>query len=156
MFLTNQTNKKSLNDYSQLVTKIRNEYNILVKENEALKSQLEQYKNYYDANIVRQKKNLTSVIENENPTIDIVIIMIKMMIMKITNWKISIIYWKEKTKGLEKEKSCIKILFKAMNHLHPLKLKKELMMKQDKKMMMRLTKLEKLKSNSQKVQKRKL
>ena len=55
MFLTNQTNKKSLNDYSQLVTKIRNEYNILVKENEALKSQLEQYKNYYDANIVRQK-----------------------------------------------------------------------------------------------------
>ena len=55
MFLTNQTNKKSLNDYSQLVTKIRNEYNILVKENEALKSQLEQYKNYYNANIVRQK-----------------------------------------------------------------------------------------------------
>ena len=55
MSLTNQTNKKSLNDYSQLVTKIRNEYNILVKENEALKSQLEQYKNYYDANIVRQK-----------------------------------------------------------------------------------------------------
>ena len=56
MLLTNQTNKKSLNDYSKLVTKIRNEYNILVKENEALKSQLEQYKNYYDANIVRQKK----------------------------------------------------------------------------------------------------
>ena len=56
MSLTNQTNKKSLNDYSQLVTKIRNEYNILVKENEALKSQSEQYKNYYDANIVRQKK----------------------------------------------------------------------------------------------------
>ena len=80
MFLTNQTNKKSLNDYSQLVTKIRNEYNILLKENEALKSQLEQYKNYYDANIVRQK-NLTSVIENENPTIDIVIIMMKMMMM---------------------------------------------------------------------------
>ena len=80
MFLTNQTNKKSLNDYSQLVTKIRNEYNILVKENEALKSQLEQNKNYYDANIMRQKK-LTSVIENENPTIDIIIIMMKMMVM---------------------------------------------------------------------------
>ena len=72
--------KKSLNDYSQLVTKIRNEYNILVKENEALKSQLEQNKNYYDANIMRQKK-LTSVIENENPTIDIIIIMMKMMVM---------------------------------------------------------------------------
>ena len=56
MFLTNQTNKKSLNDYSQLVTKIGKEYNILVKENEGLKSQLEQYKNYYDVNIVRQKK----------------------------------------------------------------------------------------------------
>ena len=80
MSLTNQTNKKSLNDYSQLVTKIRNEYNILVKENEALKSQLEQNKNYYDANIMRQKK-LTSVIENENPTIDIIIIMMKMMVM---------------------------------------------------------------------------
>ena len=84
MFLTNQTNKESLNDYSQLVTKIRNEYNILVKENEALKSQLEQYKNYYDANIVRQKKPLTSVTENENPTIDIVMIMMKMM-MKMMN-----------------------------------------------------------------------
>ena len=56
MFLTNQKNKKRLNDYSQLVTKIRNEYNILAKENQALKTQLEQYKNYYDANIVRQKK----------------------------------------------------------------------------------------------------
>ena len=32
MFLTNQKNKKSLNDHSQLVTKIRNEYNILVKK----------------------------------------------------------------------------------------------------------------------------
>ena len=39
-----------------MVTKIRNEYNKLAKENQALKSQLEQYKNYYDANIVRQKK----------------------------------------------------------------------------------------------------
>ena len=84
MFLTNQTNKKSLNDYSQLVIKIRNEYNILVKENEALKSQLEQYKNYLDANIVRQK-DLTSVIENENPTIDIVIIMMKMIMVKMMN-----------------------------------------------------------------------
>ena len=56
MFLTNQTNKKSLNDYSQLVTKIRNEYNILAKENQALKTQLEQYKNYYDANIAQRQK----------------------------------------------------------------------------------------------------
>ena len=67
-----------------MVTKIRNEYNILVKENEALKTQLEQYKNYYDANIIRQKK-LTSVIENKNPSIDIVIIMMKMMMMKMLN-----------------------------------------------------------------------
>ena len=59
MYLTNQKNKKSLNDlndYSQLVTKIRNEYNILVKENQALKTQLEQYKNYYDANIAQRQK----------------------------------------------------------------------------------------------------
>ena len=81
MFLTNQKNKKSLNYYSQLVTKIRNKYNILAKENQALKTQLEQYKNYYDANIAQRQKKLTSVIENENPTIDIVIIMMKMMMM---------------------------------------------------------------------------
>ena len=56
VFLTNQKNKKSLNDYSQLVTKIRNEYNILVKENQALKTQLEQYKNYDDANIAQRQK----------------------------------------------------------------------------------------------------
>ena len=61
MFLTNQKNKKSLNYYSQLVTKIRNEYNILAKENQALKTQLEQYKNYYDANIAQRQKKLTSV-----------------------------------------------------------------------------------------------
>ena len=53
MYLTNQKNKKSLNDYSQLVTKIRNEYNIFAKENQALKTQLEQYKNYYNANIAQ-------------------------------------------------------------------------------------------------------
>ena len=56
MFLTNQNNKKSLNDYSQLVTKIRNEYTILAKENQTLKSQLEQYKNYYNANITQRLK----------------------------------------------------------------------------------------------------
>ena len=88
MFLTNQKNKKRLNDYSQLVTKIRNEYNILAKENQALKTQLEQYKNYYDANIAQRQKKLTSVIENENPTIDIVIIKMKMttmMMMRMMN-----------------------------------------------------------------------
>ena len=81
MFLTNQNNKKSFNDYLQLVTKIRNEYNILAKENQALKTQLERYKNYYDANIAQRQKNLTSVIENKNPTIDIIIMMMKMMKM---------------------------------------------------------------------------
>ena len=56
MFLTNQKNRESLNDYSELVIKIRNEYNILAKENQALKTQLEQYKNYYDANIAQRQK----------------------------------------------------------------------------------------------------
>ena len=64
MYLTNQKNKKSLNDYSQLVTKIRNEYNILAKKIQELKTQLEQYKNYYNANIAQRQKNLTSAIEN--------------------------------------------------------------------------------------------
>ena len=82
MFLTNQKNKKSLNDYSKLVTKIRNAYNILAKENQTLKTQLEQYKNYYNATIAQRQKNLTPVIEKKTPTIDIVIIMMKMMMMK--------------------------------------------------------------------------
>ena len=66
MFLTNQNNKKSLNDYSQLVTKIRNEYKILVKENQALKSQLEQYKNYYDANITQRSSKIFIMIKMMN------------------------------------------------------------------------------------------
>ena len=41
MFLTDQKNKKSFNDYSQLVIKIRNKYNILAKENQTLKTQLQ-------------------------------------------------------------------------------------------------------------------
>ena len=66
MFLTNQNNKKSLNDYSQLVTKIRNEYKILVKENQTLKSQLEQYKNYYDANITQRSSKIFIMIKMMN------------------------------------------------------------------------------------------
>ena len=67
MFLTNQNNKKSLNDYSQLVTKIRNKYNILGKENQALKSQLEQYKNYYNANIMQSQKKLDASYRKRKP-----------------------------------------------------------------------------------------
>ena len=40
-----------------MVTKIRNEYNIFAKGNRALKSQLEQYMNYYNANITQRQKN---------------------------------------------------------------------------------------------------
>ena len=140
MFLTNQTNKKSLNDYSQLVTKIRNEYNILVKENEALKSQLEQYKNYYDANIVRQKKpdvsyrkrkpNYRYSYHNDEDDDD-----------EDDELKNNYYIPKRKKKVLKKEKSYIKILLTTMNHLHLLKIKKELMMKLGKKIMMRFTKL---------------
>ena len=154
MYLTNQKSKKSLNDYSQLVTKIRNEYNILVKENQALKTQLEQYKNYYNANIVqRQKKpdvsyrkrkpNYRYSYHNDEDDDD------------DEDDELKNNYYIPKKKP-PKKKSFIKILLTAMNHLHPLKMKKKLMMKLGKKMMMRFTKLEKLKSNSQEIQKQKL
>ena len=156
MFLTNQNNKKSFNDYLQLVTKIRNEYNILAKENQALKSQLEQYKNYYDANITqRQKKpdvshrkrkpNYKYSYHNDDHDDD-----------EDDELKNNYYIPKRKNKRLKKKKSYIKILLMAMNHLHPLKMKKKLMMKLEKKMMMGFTKLEKLKGNSQKIQKQKL
>ena len=136
MFLTNQKNKKHLNDYSQLVTKIRNEYNILAKENQALKTQLEQYKNYYDANIAQRQKKPDVSYRKRKP-----------------NYRYN--YHNDEDDHQDEELKN-NYYVPAMNHLHPLKMKKELMMKLGKKMMMRFTKLEKLKSNSQKIQKQKL
>ena len=40
--------KKTVNDYAQLLTKIRNEYVLLQKENNQLKIELEKMKNYVE------------------------------------------------------------------------------------------------------------
>ena len=48
MYLRDQKNKKTVNDYVQLLTKIRNEYVILQKENNQLKIGLEKRKNYFE------------------------------------------------------------------------------------------------------------
>ena len=37
-----------MNDYSQLITKMRNEYALLAKENQNLKKSLQQFQNYHN------------------------------------------------------------------------------------------------------------
>ena len=82
--------------------------NIIVKENEALKSQLEQYKNYYNANIVKQKKPDVSYRKRK------------------PNYRYS--YHNDEDDHQDEELKN-NYYIPAMNHLHPLKMKKELMMK---------------------------
>ena len=128
MFLTNQNNKKSLNDYSQLVTKIRNKYNILGKENQALKSQLEQYKNYYNANITQSQKKLDASYRKRKPNYRYSYDNDEDDDDEDDELKNNHYIPKRKNKRLKK-KSYVKILLTAMNHLHPLKMKNKLMMK---------------------------
>ena len=46
MFIKDQKNKKTINDYADLITKIRNEYGQLQKENNQLKIELQKYQQY--------------------------------------------------------------------------------------------------------------
>ena len=46
LYLKNEKSNKTINNYSQLITKMRNEYATIAKENQMLKNQLEEYKNY--------------------------------------------------------------------------------------------------------------
>ena len=48
LYLSYHKNKKRVNDYAQLLTKIRNEYVLLQKENNQLKIGLEKMKNYIE------------------------------------------------------------------------------------------------------------
>ena len=49
LYLKNEKRNKTINNYSQLITKMRNEYATIAKENQMLKNQLEEYKNYYNS-----------------------------------------------------------------------------------------------------------
>ena len=46
LFIKDQKNKKTINDYADLITKIRNEYVQLQKENNQLKIELQNYQKY--------------------------------------------------------------------------------------------------------------
>ena len=46
MFIKDQKNKKAINGYAELITKIRNEYAQLQKENNQLKMELQIYQQY--------------------------------------------------------------------------------------------------------------
>ena len=46
LFVRDQKNKKTINGYADLITKIRNEYAQLQKENNQLKIELQKYQQY--------------------------------------------------------------------------------------------------------------
>ena len=46
LFIKDQKNKKTINDYADLITKIRKEYAQLQKENNQLKIELQKYQQY--------------------------------------------------------------------------------------------------------------
>ena len=46
LFIKDQKNKKTINDYADLITKIRKEYAQLQKENNQLKIELQKYPQY--------------------------------------------------------------------------------------------------------------
>ena len=46
MFIKDKKNKKTINDYADLITKIRNEYAQLQTENNQLKIELQKYQQY--------------------------------------------------------------------------------------------------------------
>ena len=48
LFISNQTKKKTIDEYAQLTTKIREEYAKLQQENNQLKIELHKYKNYVE------------------------------------------------------------------------------------------------------------
>ena len=47
LYISDQKKKKTINEYAELLTKIRNEYEKLQKENNELKTELHKYRNYF-------------------------------------------------------------------------------------------------------------
>ena len=48
LYLNDQKEKKAINEYAEILSKIRNEYALLQKENNQLKIQLQKYQNYVE------------------------------------------------------------------------------------------------------------
>ena len=47
LYISHQRKKKTINEYAELLTKIRNEYAKLQKENNEIKIELHKYQNYF-------------------------------------------------------------------------------------------------------------
>ena len=47
LYISDQKKKKTINEYAELLTKIRNEYVKLQKENNEIKIELHKYQNYF-------------------------------------------------------------------------------------------------------------
>ena len=47
LYISDQKKKKTINEYAELLTKIRNEYAKLQKENNEIKIELHKYQNYF-------------------------------------------------------------------------------------------------------------
>ena len=47
LYISDQKKKKTINEYAELLTKIRNEYAKLQKENNEIKTELHKYQNYF-------------------------------------------------------------------------------------------------------------
>ena len=48
LYLSDQKKKKAINEYAEILSKIRSEYVLLQKENNQLKIQLQKYQNYVE------------------------------------------------------------------------------------------------------------
>ena len=46
LYIKDQNNKKTINEYADLITKIRNEYAQIEKENNQLRMEIQKYQNY--------------------------------------------------------------------------------------------------------------
>ena len=62
LYISDQKKKKTINEYAELLTKIRNEYAKLQKENNEIKIKLHKYQNYFQnmSQKLYQKPSYTS------------------------------------------------------------------------------------------------
>ena len=71
LYISDQKKKKTINEYAELLTKIRNEYAKLQKENNEIKIELHKYQNYFQNMPQKsyQKPSYTKHWEKESTTI---------------------------------------------------------------------------------------
>ena len=81
LYISNQTKKKTIDEYAQLTTQIIEEYAKLQKENNNLQIELEKYKKYVEQIQPRNKKDIMkNQLEKENTISEIMNKTIQMMI----------------------------------------------------------------------------